>query len=135
MPGTRREDEDDLVALLEALDCVPAHVAGNSSGATIALGLAARRPDAFRSLTAHEPPLAGDREKCRALIAKSTEAGAKKSAHDSGSFFGRRLLVGAHPVAAAADVDDSGVPQQAVDDGRGDDRIGKDLAPVREATV
>jgi hypothetical protein len=78
---------------------------------------------------------AGDREKCRALIAKSTEAGAKKSAHDSGSFFGRRLLVGAHPVAAAADVDDSGVPQQAVDDGRGDDRIGKDLAPVREATV
>src|SRR5262245_21244554 len=28
--GSRREDEDDLAALLGALDCVPAHVLGNS---------------------------------------------------------------------------------------------------------
>jgi pimeloyl-ACP methyl ester carboxylesterase len=55
--GSRREDEDDLAALLEALDCAPAHVAGNSFGASIALGLAARRPELFRSAVAHEPPL------------------------------------------------------------------------------
>lgn len=55
--GSRREDEDDLAALLEALDCGPAHVAGNSFGASIALGLAARRPELFRSAVAHEPPL------------------------------------------------------------------------------
>src|SRR5262245_61489138 len=55
--GSRREDEDDLAALLGALDCVPAHVLGNSFGASIVLGLAARRPDLFRSVIAHEPPL------------------------------------------------------------------------------
>jgi pimeloyl-ACP methyl ester carboxylesterase len=55
--GSRREDEDDLSTLMEALGCVPAHVAGNSFGASIALGLAARRPELFRSVSAHEPPL------------------------------------------------------------------------------
>jgi pimeloyl-ACP methyl ester carboxylesterase len=55
--GSRREDEDDLAALMEALDCMPAHVLGNSFGASIVLGLAARRPDLFRSAIAHEPPL------------------------------------------------------------------------------
>jgi pimeloyl-ACP methyl ester carboxylesterase len=57
--GSRREDEEDLAALMEALDLAPAHVAANSFGASIALGLAARRPDLFRSLTVHEPPLMG----------------------------------------------------------------------------
>ena len=56
-PGTRRDDEDDLAALLEALALAPAHVAGNSFGASIALGLAARRPELFRTLAVHEPPL------------------------------------------------------------------------------
>jgi pimeloyl-ACP methyl ester carboxylesterase len=56
-PGSRRGDEDDLAALLEALDCAPAHVAGNSFGASTVLGLAARRPDLFRSVIVHEPPL------------------------------------------------------------------------------
>jgi pimeloyl-ACP methyl ester carboxylesterase len=55
--GSRREDEDDLAALLEALDLAPAHAAGNSFGASIVLGLAARRPELFRSVVAHEPPL------------------------------------------------------------------------------
>jgi len=55
--GSRREDEDDAIALLEALGGAPAHVAGNSFGASITLGLAARRPDLFRSAMAHEPPL------------------------------------------------------------------------------
>jgi pimeloyl-ACP methyl ester carboxylesterase len=57
--GSRREDEEDLAALIEALDLAPAHVAGNSFGGSIALGLAARRPELFRSLIVHEPPLLG----------------------------------------------------------------------------
>ena len=55
--GTRRQDEDDLAALIEGLGHAPAHVAGNSFGASIVLGLAARRPELFRSITVHEPPL------------------------------------------------------------------------------
>ena len=57
--GSRREDEEDLAALMEALDLALAHVAANSFGASIALGLAARRPDLFRSLMVHEAPLMG----------------------------------------------------------------------------
>ncbi|GAA2769760.1 alpha/beta fold hydrolase [Streptomyces showdoensis] len=55
--GSRREDEDDLAALMEALGFAPAFVAGNSFGASTALGLAARRPGLFRALAVHEPPL------------------------------------------------------------------------------
>ena len=58
-PGSRREDEEDLAALIEALDLAPAHVAAHLFGASIALGLAARRPDLFRSLIVHEAPLMG----------------------------------------------------------------------------
>lgn len=58
-PGSRTQDEDDLAALIEHLDLAPAHVAGNSFGGATALGLAARRPGLFRSVTAHEPPLLG----------------------------------------------------------------------------
>lgn len=57
--GSRREDEEDLAALIEALNLAPAHVAANSFGGSIALGLAARRPDLFRSLIVHEAPLMG----------------------------------------------------------------------------
>ena len=44
-------------------------------------------------------------------------------------------MVGAHAVAAAADVDDDGVVDQAVHDGGGNDLVGEDLTPVREAAV
>lgn len=54
---TRRDDEDDLAALIEARCGGSAHVAANSFGGSIALGLAARRPELFRSLCVHEPPL------------------------------------------------------------------------------
>lgn len=57
VPGSRRDQEDDLAVLIEALGLAPAHVAGTSFGASIALGLAARRPELVRSLVAHEPPL------------------------------------------------------------------------------
>lgn len=55
--GTRRDQENDVAALIEALDLGPAHVVGTSFGSAIALGLAARRPDLVRTLTAHEPAL------------------------------------------------------------------------------
>lgn len=58
-PGSVDEDGDDLAALLQALDVVPAHVATNSYGGNIALRLATRRPELFRSLSCHEPPLFG----------------------------------------------------------------------------
>jgi pimeloyl-ACP methyl ester carboxylesterase len=48
-PGTRRDDEDDLAALVEVLGLAPANVVGNSFGGSIALGLAARRPELFGS--------------------------------------------------------------------------------------
>jgi pimeloyl-ACP methyl ester carboxylesterase len=57
VPGTRRDQEDDLAALIEGLAEEPVHVAGTSFGGSIALGLAARRPDLVRGIVAHEPPL------------------------------------------------------------------------------
>ena len=59
MPGIRRDDEDDLAAPLEHLGLAPANLVGNSFGASIALALAARRPDLVRSVCVHEPPLLG----------------------------------------------------------------------------
>lgn len=71
--GTRRVDEDDLAALIENLDIAPAHVAGSSFGASITLSLASRRPELFRSVIAHEPPLMGivDDPEARAELDKS----------------------------------------------------------------
>ena len=57
--GSFDEDGDDLAALLEALDLAPAHMVTNSGGGNIALRLATRRPDLFRSLSCHEPALWG----------------------------------------------------------------------------
>ena len=57
--GTRRDQEDDLAALIEAIGLGPAHVAGTSFGSAIAMGLAARRPELVCSLIAHEPALPG----------------------------------------------------------------------------
>jgi pimeloyl-ACP methyl ester carboxylesterase len=56
-PGSIDEDGDDLAALLEALELAPAHVATSSWGGNIALRLATRRAEVFRSLSCHEPPL------------------------------------------------------------------------------
>jgi pimeloyl-ACP methyl ester carboxylesterase len=71
---TRRLHEDDLAAVIEALGPSPAHVVGNSYGGSIALGLAARRPELFRSLVVHEPPLmavVGNDPAARAAIAQT----------------------------------------------------------------
>src|SRR5437773_1489487 len=55
--GSVHEDVGDLAALIEHLGLAPAHIAGNSFGASIALRLASKRTDLFRSLIVHEPPL------------------------------------------------------------------------------
>jgi pimeloyl-ACP methyl ester carboxylesterase len=55
--GSVHEDADDLAALLESLEFAPAHVVANSYGGNVALRLAAKRPELFRSLSCHEPPL------------------------------------------------------------------------------
>ena len=57
--GSIDEDGDDLAALIEELDLAPAHVVTNSFGGSVALRLATRRGDLFRSLACHEPPLWG----------------------------------------------------------------------------
>ena len=57
--GSIRDDVADLAALLEQLHYAPAHVVGSSFGASIVLRLAAARPELFRSLIVHEPPLFG----------------------------------------------------------------------------
>ncbi|GAA0258380.1 alpha/beta hydrolase [Actinomadura nitritigenes] len=50
---------DDASRLLGAVAGGPALVFGNSSGAQIALELAARHPEQVRAVVAHEPPLLG----------------------------------------------------------------------------
>jgi pimeloyl-ACP methyl ester carboxylesterase len=58
-PGSIREDAADLACLIEDLDLAPAHVIGHSFGGSIVLRLAAERPDLFRSMVVHDPPLLG----------------------------------------------------------------------------
>ena len=55
--GSLDEDVADLAAVIEKQGPAPAHIVANSRGAVIALRLAANRPELFRSLSAHEPPL------------------------------------------------------------------------------
>ncbi len=55
--GSIHEDVEDLEALVRHLGVAPAHIVGNSFGASIVLGLALKHPSTFRSLVVHEPPL------------------------------------------------------------------------------
>jgi pimeloyl-ACP methyl ester carboxylesterase len=55
--GSRRDQEDDLAALIDGIGGEPVNVAGTSFGASIAIGLASRRPELVRRVIAHEPPL------------------------------------------------------------------------------
>lgn len=57
--GSTTEDVEDLAALVTHLGLGPVHVVGSSSGAAIALRLAARHPEMVRSVIGHEPPLYG----------------------------------------------------------------------------
>ena len=73
--GTRRDDEDDLAALIEELNIAPCHIAANSFGSSISLSLASRRSDLVRSLVAHEPPLMSivDDPEAQRVIAETDE--------------------------------------------------------------
>jgi pimeloyl-ACP methyl ester carboxylesterase len=101
--GSFEEDADDLSALLEALDFAPAHVVTNSSGGNIALRLAAKQSEIFRSLSCHEPPLwdllADDpeSEELRQEDARRQEA------------VGKRIAEGDHEGAARQFVDEVGL--------------------------
>jgi pimeloyl-ACP methyl ester carboxylesterase len=55
--GSAEEDAADLASLIEQRGLAPAHVAGSSFGAIIALRHTLRRPDLVRSVAAQEPPL------------------------------------------------------------------------------
>ena len=57
--GTVHDDVADLAALIDRLEIGPANVAGNSSGACIALRLTIEHPDLVRRTLAHEPPMDG----------------------------------------------------------------------------
>jgi pimeloyl-ACP methyl ester carboxylesterase len=68
---------DDASRLLGEVAGGPAFVFGNSSGAQIALELAARHPDQVRALVAHEPPLLGllpDADHWQSVIAEVERA-------------------------------------------------------------
>jgi len=54
--GSVHEDVADLAAIIERAGA-PAHVLGNSMGASVSLRLAAARPELLRTLSVHEPPL------------------------------------------------------------------------------
>ncbi len=99
-PGSVDEDGDDLAALLEALDLAPAHVATISYGGNIGLRLAARRPELFRSLCCHEPPL-------WSVLRDDAEA-QQMLARDARSIepIARRIAAGDHEGAARQFVDE-----------------------------
>jgi pimeloyl-ACP methyl ester carboxylesterase len=118
-PGSVDEDGDDLAALLEGLDLAPAHVVTSSYGGNIALRLATRRPELFRSLCCHEPPLwsllEADRgsQELRQLGARNLDA------------VGRRIADGDHEGAARQFVD-----QVAFGPGAWENELPPELRPI-----
>lgn len=93
-PGSVDEDGDDLAALLEALGLAPAHVVTSSFGGNIALRLATRRPEVFRSLSCHEPPL------WSLLESEAASKGTLERAGASLAAVGRQIAEGDHEGAA-----------------------------------
>jgi pimeloyl-ACP methyl ester carboxylesterase len=75
-PYRIEEDVADLEGVLEKMDHFPAHVVGLSLGGTIALRLAARRADLFRSIVVHEPPIYSLLEPRAPELAEFRERGA-----------------------------------------------------------
>lgn len=78
--GSVDEDAEDLAALIGELGIAPAHVATSSHGGNIAMRLAARRPELFRSLSMHEPPsfgALGDSPEERAAVKDNQAAAAR----------------------------------------------------------
>jgi pimeloyl-ACP methyl ester carboxylesterase len=57
--GYVEKDIGDLIELINYFNLSPAYVMGSSYGAGIVLKAAAKRPDLFRRIIVHEPPLFG----------------------------------------------------------------------------
>jgi pimeloyl-ACP methyl ester carboxylesterase len=57
--GYVEEDISDLIELINHFNYSPVYAVGSSFGAGIVLKTAARRPDLFRKIILHEPPLFG----------------------------------------------------------------------------
>jgi pimeloyl-ACP methyl ester carboxylesterase len=81
------EQADDAAGLLAALGLAPAAVFGTSSGATFALALAIRHPEAVRGVLLHEPVMtlltddpATVREAGATLVREALEAGGPPAA-------------------------------------------------------
>src|SRR5262245_24605576 len=71
LPITPQVQADDVRAVIEAIGGGPVDLFASSGGAIVALDLLARYPGEFRTVVAHEPPLAAilpDREACLAVI-------------------------------------------------------------------
>jgi pimeloyl-ACP methyl ester carboxylesterase len=71
------DDVADLSALLDYLDLVPANIFGHSYGGNVALRLASKQPELFRSMLVHEPGLYELNQETLAneLVAASFKAG------------------------------------------------------------
>ncbi len=57
--GNIAQDADDLLSIVDNVIGGPAHLVGNSYGASVAMMAAVQRRDAVRSVAVHEPPLFG----------------------------------------------------------------------------
>ncbi|GGM18842.1 alpha/beta fold hydrolase [Dactylosporangium sucinum] len=108
-PAPQRVEEhaDDAYRLLAAVGASedePADVFGNSSGATIALELAARHPEVLRAVVAHEPPvfeLLPDFERFRALMASVEQTNKQAGWGAAMGVFGAGLGMGEEPSPGA----------------------------------
>ena len=89
------EDAQDLKFIIEEIVQRPAHVAGTSGGAAIAMRLACREPHLFLSLAAHEPPL------IEALPPDGEWGACRNALHDNFAQF-RRLMESGNTTEAVA---------------------------------
>jgi pimeloyl-ACP methyl ester carboxylesterase len=104
--GGADQHADDAAALLEALDADGATVLGFSSGAVVALALAARHPDAVGRVIAWEPPAAGaipGGEEATAAIMAPVEAHLRER---PGDFAGAQAILLSYVLGFPVDADD-----------------------------
>ena len=97
--GLLDDDISDLAAMIETVGA-PAHVVANSFGGVIALNLAARRPELFRTLSLHEPPLLG------LLIADPSKQDLAQGFMAAAQPVGELIVAGRHEDAARSFIND-----------------------------
>jgi non-heme chloroperoxidase len=80
IPLAEETDAADLTALIETLRLPPVHLVGHSFGGTVALGVAATRPELVRSLTLEEGGLVSDGPMTQETFAERGKAMAELTA-------------------------------------------------------